>query len=68
MLLDISKTGQSSDDFMRGLLDTKRVAVAPGATFGDSVDGYVRVSTALSEAELVQGCQRIREYFEAHSS
>jgi aspartate/methionine/tyrosine aminotransferase len=66
-LLDISATGQSSDQFTRGLLDAKHVAVAPGATFGKAADRYIRVSTALSEAELVQGCQRIREHLEDHA-
>lgn len=67
-LLDVSRTGQSADEFVRGLLDRKCVAVAPGSTFGNSTGGFVRLSTALSESEFAQGCLRIHEYFEENPS
>ena len=62
VLLDISATGQTSEEFARDLLETKHVAVAPGLTFGASADQYVRLSTALSEETLREGCSRIRDY------
>lgn len=61
-LIDISGTGQSSAEFVRGLMESKNVTVAPGATFGESTEGYVRLSTALSQEPLAEGCRRIRDY------
>lgn len=65
-LVDVSATRQSSDEFVRGLIETKNVAVAPGVTFGESAEGYVRLSTALPEEALADGCRRIRQYLEEH--
>ena len=54
ILIDISSTGIPSDDFALELLD-KKVAVAPGKTFGDTTDGFVRVSLATEKEYLVKG-------------
>lgn len=67
-LVDVSGTGQRSEEFVRGLMATKNVAVAPGATFGESTEGYVRLSTALAEEALAEGCRRIRDYLQEHSA
>ena len=42
------RTGLSSADFCETLLYRQKVAVVPGPAFGDSGEGYVRVSSALS--------------------
>jgi aspartate aminotransferase/aminotransferase len=65
VLLDISATGQTSDEFALGLLQSKNVAVAPGITFGSNSDRYVRLSTALTHEDLAEGCKRIGEYVAA---
>ena len=55
MMIDISNTGQNSDDFVRNLLDDVGVAVAPGQTFGHSSMNSIRISTAISDADVMKG-------------
>ena len=59
-LIDISRSGLTSDVFARQLLTTGGVAVAPGSTFGDRTAHMVRISTACSEEDLVRGCSIIK--------
>lgn len=58
----IKSTGLSSQDFCKRLLQTKKVAIVPGDAFGDSGEGFVRVSYAYSLAHLDTAMQRIREF------
>ena len=55
ILVDISLTGMNSNDFALELLEKKKVAVAPGATFGERTDSFVRVSLATEMDTLVEG-------------
>jgi aspartate aminotransferase len=49
--------------FCRDLLDRARVALVPGAAFGD--DRYVRLSFAAPEAEVLEAIRRTGEVLEA---
>lgn len=60
----IKSTKLTSNDFCEKLLYTKRVAVVPGTAFGDSGEGYVRVSYSYSIAHLTEALERIREFLE----
>ena len=51
------ETINSSLDFARILLDSKKVAVVPGSAFG--AEGFVRMSYADSIANITEGIQRI---------
>lgn len=62
LLLDISGTGLDSYTFARTLLQDRKVAVAPGATFGEIGASYVRVSFAASKEDLVEGITRACAY------
>ncbi len=62
LLLDISTTGQASEEFVQGLLEEQLVAVAPGSAFGATSNDYVRLSTALAPDVLERGCRRIRDH------
>lgn len=53
--IDIRKSGISSVEFCRSLLDTHRVAVVPGSAFGPAGEGYVRASMASAEDDVVNG-------------
>jgi aspartate/methionine/tyrosine aminotransferase len=57
--VDISSCGLPSFSFARRLLETSRVAVAPGSAFGPASDGFVRVSLAASEADIVTGIKAL---------
>ncbi|MDD5031760.1 MAG: pyridoxal phosphate-dependent aminotransferase [Patescibacteria group bacterium] len=59
ILIDISASGLGSDEFTLKLLKEKKVAVAPGETFGDISSSFVRVSLATSQDDLIQGVSRI---------
>lgn len=58
-LVDLSDTGLSGMELARALLTEARVATAPGATFGSSCDRMVRISFAVDDDELAEGCERI---------
>ena len=64
VLVDVSKSGLSAQDFARKLLDEGGVAVVPGNAFGSSVAGSVRVALNQPEERLIEGCRRIRRFVE----
>jgi aspartate aminotransferase len=43
------------------ILDAAEVALVPGEAFGPS--GYVRLSYALGDAQLLEGIQRLQKLF-----
>ncbi|MBN1294893.1 MAG: pyridoxal phosphate-dependent aminotransferase [Candidatus Latescibacteria bacterium] len=63
ILIDISRTGRNSTDFAVELLNKKKVAVAPGETFGQTTKNYIRVSFAIEIEKLKEGmnilCEKI---------
>jgi aspartate aminotransferase/aminotransferase len=58
LLLDISATRMDPNSFADRLLEEKRVAVAPGATFGPLAEMYIRISLATEEHVLVEGLEK----------
>lgn len=58
----IKSTGLSSDEFCEKLLYSKRVAVVPGTAFGESGEGFVRVSYAYSRQHLKTAVEKIEEF------
>ena len=58
----IKSTGMTSEDFCQKLVFEKKVAVVPGNAFGESGEGFVRVSYAYSIAHLESAFSRIREF------
>ena len=51
--------GYNSVDFTANLLDQVGVAVTPGAGYGPSGDGFVRLSLTIPDAALVKGLSRL---------
>lgn len=60
----IKSTGLSSDEFCEKLLIQKQVAVIPGNAFGESGEGYIRVSYCNSLINLKTAVGRIKEFLE----
>ena len=58
----IKSTGMSSEEFCEKLVHAKKVAVVPGSAFGESGEGYVRVSYAYSVQHLQTALARIKEF------
>lgn len=55
----IKKTGLNSEEFCERLLMEGGVAVVPGNAFGDSGDGFIRISYAYSMEELKKCIEKI---------
>ncbi|MDE5753154.1 MAG: aminotransferase class I/II-fold pyridoxal phosphate-dependent enzyme [Oscillospiraceae bacterium] len=62
----IQCTGMSSEEFCEKLLEEEKVAVVPGNAFGESGEGFVRVSYAYSLKHLMQAVSKITEFLERH--
>lgn len=60
----IKSTGLSSDEFCERLVYSKKVAVVPGNNFGESGEGFVRVSYAYSLSHLKEALRRIKEFLD----
>ena len=60
----IKSTGLSSDEFCERLLNSKSVAVVPGTAFGESGEGFIRVSYCYSIEHIKTALSRIEEFVE----
>lgn len=58
----IKEFGMTSDEFATELLKSKKVAVVPGTAFGDSGEGFLRISYAYSIDDLKVALERIEEF------
>ncbi len=55
----IKEFGMTSDEFATELLNDQKVAVVPGTAFGDSGEGFIRISYAYSLENLKEALGRI---------
>ena len=62
MFPSIQEFGMSSDEFATELLKDQKVAVVPGSAFGDSGEGYVRISYAYSLDSLKVAMERLSAF------
>lgn len=60
----IKSTGLSSEEFCERLLESQKVAVVPGNAFGQSGEGFIRVSYAYSLKHLMEALRRIQAFIE----
>ncbi len=63
---DIRSSGLSSGDFCEQLLREQKVAMVPGTAFGDSGEGFVRISYAYSLAHLTTALERLGRFLAKH--
>ena len=59
---NITGTGQGSRELARDLLEKAHVALLPGESFGANGAGYLRLSYAASDAELVEALARMKSF------
>jgi aspartate/methionine/tyrosine aminotransferase len=59
---DISKLGISSMEFVERLLDEERVALVHGSSFGDSGEGYFRMTCSKTWDDNRAGLERIKKF------
>ena len=60
----IKEFGMTSDEFATRLLEEEKVAVVPGTAFGDSGEGYLRISYAYSLENLKIAIGRLQHFIE----
>ena len=60
----ISGTGMGSEEFCERLLYRQKVAVIPGCAFGDSGEGFIRVSYCYSIGHLKEALKRIQAFLD----
>lgn len=58
----IKITGETSMDFAKNLLSQQKVALVPGVAFGQSCEGFVRISYASSFENLREAIARMKIY------
>ena len=58
----IQSTGLTSEEFCQRLLKEKHVAVVPGNAFGESGEGFVRISYCYSLKHITEALKRIGEF------
>ena len=52
----------TSDEFCQRLLKEQRLAVVPGSAFGDSGDGFLRISYAYSVDSIRLALERLEKF------
>jgi aminotransferase len=63
----IRSTGMNSETFCARLLEEEKVAVVPGNAFGESGEGFVRVSYAYSLKHLMEALSCIERFVKRHA-
>ncbi len=58
----IKTTGLSSQEFCERLIQEKKVAVVPGDAFGESGEGFIRISYAYSLDHIKTALNRMEEF------
>lgn len=61
----IKSTGLSSEEFCEKLVYSHKVAVVPGNAFGQSGEGFIRVSYAYSLNHLKEAISRIEDFLKS---
>jgi aspartate aminotransferase len=64
--VDVSAAGIPSLELARRLVEEERLAVAPGDAFGPLGEGYVRLSLASSQEDLLEGARRLARFVAAN--
>lgn len=65
LMVDISATGMTSEEFAFELLKKEHVALVPGITYGKCCDRYVRIAFTVGEDIIREGVERIRRFVES---
>jgi aminotransferase len=65
---DIRVTGLSSNDFCEHFLREEKVAIVPGNAFGESGEGFVRISCAASVDNIREAMARLARFVERRRS
>ena len=62
VMLDIRSTGLSGKDFAHKLLDSKKIAVMPGESFGNAAAGHIRIALTVPDEDLAPALHVISDF------
>lgn len=62
LFVNIEKTGLNSFEFAEKLLKEQHIAVAPGITYGENYDNFIRIAFTLDIEKLKQAVERIADF------
>ena len=62
LFANISECGLDSWDFAMKLLDEQGVVVVPGTAFGNSGEGFIRISYATSMETISESLNRMNDF------
>ena len=62
MLVDVSRTGLTGENFALALLREKAVATMPGSSFGAGGEAFIRLSLTVDDALLTTAAERIVDF------
>ncbi len=65
MFPDIRRFNMTSEEFATRLLNEQKLAVVPGDAFGESGEGFIRISYAYSVSELKEAVRRLKLFIES---
>lgn len=63
----VAISGMGCEEFCEKLLREKHVAVVPGTAFGDSGEGFVRISYCYSLQHITEAMDRIADFLQHHA-
>lgn len=58
----VSSFGLTSEEFCTGLIEEEGVAIVPGSAFGESGEGFARISYAYSVRHIEKALERIESF------
>ena len=62
LMADIRGLGMTGAAFAEALYEAERVTVLDATAFGPSAEGFLRISFAVAEAQIEEGCRRIARF------
>ncbi|MGR3511872.1 MAG: pyridoxal phosphate-dependent aminotransferase [Paracoccaceae bacterium] len=63
LMVDIRPTGLSGEEFAHQLLDTHRIAVMPGESFGTAAAGHLRVALTVADDRLAAALDTLAAFY-----
>lgn len=62
LLLDVRRVCADGEAFAHALLETEKISVMPGESFGRAAAGHIRISLCAEDDRLADACERIARF------
>jgi arginine:pyruvate transaminase len=66
VMLDVREVEPDCEAFAWGLLEREKVAVMPGASFGDAAAGHIRISLCQPDAVMADAAARLKRFIASY--